>query len=175
MAAKRFNNVSDLIKDVSDDIEFSKKFQEKINSRQLSKSLFTLRCNNGYTQAEFAKKIGCSQARISKIEHSTDDKLSVKDIVDYCKATDNTVDILFVPQKKNMVERVKRHYFVVKDSLDKMCELSKGDEQFTNHVHSFTVEASLNIISGLAECLERFKAEPEKPEILQIASSTSVR
>jgi transcriptional regulator with XRE-family HTH domain len=173
MGAKRFNSIDDLLADVSESPELNKKAQERISNRQLSKTLFALRCRCNFSQADLAKKIGCSQGRISKIEHSKDDKLTLKDIVDYCKATNNKIEIGFLPQNKNMVERVKYHYFIMKNILDEMYEISKGDEQFSQKVHQFTSEASLNVLHGLAECLSRFKPSAESKEIIQVTNSHS--
>ena len=49
--------------------------------------LVQLRVRAGFTQSELAKKIGCTQSRISKVEASRDEEIPLGVIRDYVKAT----------------------------------------------------------------------------------------
>ena len=83
---KRYKNVVGLINALSSNEEHKEAIKNEIARKGLAKFLFALRCEHKLTQEELAERIGCTQSRISKIESSYDEDLSVKDFKDYGKA-----------------------------------------------------------------------------------------
>lgn len=80
---RKFKTVKNMIKNLSDDKDFKKNALDEIEKKSLSKFLFTLRCAHNLTQKQLAEKIGCTQSRISKIESSYDENITIKDLSDY--------------------------------------------------------------------------------------------
>ena len=72
------------VSELGEPLGFNKKelaeIDREIENHSLSRSLAVLRVKNGLTQSEFAKKAGVSQATISKLEHSSDDRITIKDV-----------------------------------------------------------------------------------------------
>ncbi len=63
--------------------EFADKLQEQNQNRSLSKALFSMRNAAGVTQAEMAKKLGCTVSAVSKIEHADNASIKAEDIASY--------------------------------------------------------------------------------------------
>lgn len=93
---KRYQSVSDVVRELTNDKDFQEEFDHQIASKALSKMLFALRCNKGISQAEIAEKINCNQSRISKIENSELDEIKVSDLVEYAKALDLKMSMRFM-------------------------------------------------------------------------------
>ena len=68
MAEQRFSSVADFVGSISDDDDsFVDEFNERLQSREVVKTLQTMRIASGKSQAEVADELGCSQGRISKL------------------------------------------------------------------------------------------------------------
>lgn len=164
MADKKYNSVSDLIGDISSDKEFNKTLKNEIESRQIAKILIALRCKAGMGQKEFAQKVGCSQGKISKIENSYDMDLSIRDLAKYCNAAGMTLEIGFSDKNLTLKDRVIYHYFNLKIILEKIIELSKGDEVMEKGAEGFMFEALANIFNGLLECAHKATTRVKRKE-----------
>ena len=154
--ARKYESVLGLAKDLLGADEGAK-LEEELKSRQVAKALFAMRAKRGLTQAELAKKAHLSQGKISKIENSVDAALSMKDLISYCSALGMQIEIGFADMKLTIPERVKMHYFKLKELLDHLRELAKGDEAIERGVQRFTAEAFFNISFGLLDCLSKVK------------------
>lgn len=159
--AEQYKNVVELINDVSDDKDFNKSVEEEIKTRKIAKTLIAMRCKAELNQAEVAKKIGCTQGKISKMENSLNADFSIGDLVKYCAAVNMRLEVGFFDRRLNMTDKVKYCYFQLKALLDKIIEMAKGDETMERGVEKFAREAFVNINFGLIECLERAKVKKE--------------
>ncbi|MBI5307468.1 MAG: helix-turn-helix transcriptional regulator [Planctomycetes bacterium] len=156
---KQYDNVIEMVKDISKDSEFNNALEREIKTRQISKTLFAMRCKSGLTQSQIARKIKCSQGRVSKIENSYDIELTIKDLVDYCSVMDMRLDIGFSSIGLTLADRVKFHYYKIRELLDKILGLAKGDKTIEIGAEKFAKEAFVNISVGLLECLRKGKLE----------------
>jgi len=157
MAKKQYSSVSDLVKDSSADKAFAAELKEELQSRQISKALFAMRCRADLTQSDIAKKMNCSQGKVSKIEKSTDMQLSIGDIAAYSSAVGMRLEIGFSDFRMGMVDRVKWHFFQLKGLINQMLSMARGDEVMERGVAKFTTEAFVNVTIGLLECMKRAK------------------
>jgi transcriptional regulator with XRE-family HTH domain len=57
-----------------------------LDARLLVNKLVLLRITQGMTQAEVAERMGCQQAKVSKMERSEDANLGLGDVVAFAKA-----------------------------------------------------------------------------------------
>jgi predicted XRE-type DNA-binding protein len=62
-----------------------------LDARKLVSSLVVLRVGQGVTQVEMAARLGCSQAKVSKLERAKDLDLSIRDVVAFAQAFGNGV------------------------------------------------------------------------------------
>jgi DNA-binding transcriptional regulator YiaG len=83
---KQYSSVADMLNAVSDDKKFNETVKKDIQTRQLAKALFAMRCKVGLTQQELADRLNYSQGKVSKIEHSLDTDICIGDIVRYTSA-----------------------------------------------------------------------------------------
>ena len=80
---KVFKNTSKMIATLSESKKFASDTINQLKIKRLAKFLFLNRCAQNLTQKELAKKVGCSTSKISKIEHSNDEDLTIKDLLLY--------------------------------------------------------------------------------------------
>lgn len=169
---KQYSSVADMLNAVSDDKKFNETVQKEIQTRQLAKTLFAMRCKAGISQQELAEKLKCTQGKVSKIEHSLDMDISFGDLVRYSSALNMNMEIGFFDNRLTMVDRVKYHFFTLKSYINKLIEISKGDAAMEQGAEKFAREALTNISWGLLECV--FKAKPQKQKPATFSVSTPV-
>lgn len=168
---KKYSSVNELLKDVSTDAGFHKNVQEKLENNQLSKALFAMRCAHNLTQQAMAKKLGVSQGKVSKIEHSDDIDLSMNDIISYCTVLNMSVEIGFVENQVTIVDRIRHHFSQLKKLLDDLQEMAKGDEKMEQGVEKFTKEAFVNISFVLLDCLKKAKTPAKHLPVLHVTET----
>lgn len=142
---KQFKNVPELIKNLSSDNNFIDSVLHEIKNKSISKFLFFLRCEHKLTQGDLAKKIGCSQSRISKIESSYDKEVTVQDLLDYGNALGLELELGYRPRNVRIIDMIKFHAFKIKDYLQRLVDMAKDDEQFQLGVLNTHVEALYNL------------------------------
>jgi len=81
------------MKKTSPNGDFKNTILYELKNNNISKFLFTLRCNYNLTQKDLAKKMNYNQNKISKIEHSCDDDLTIKDLLNYKKVFNFKINI----------------------------------------------------------------------------------
>jgi transcriptional regulator with XRE-family HTH domain len=173
MANKQYDNVSDLIGDLIEDGALANQIRQEIGEQRLSTALFTMRTHQGMTQTDVAEKIGCSQSAVSKLEHATEDQITVGDLVRYSSALGLNLSIRFT---KNMtaVESVKHHFFQIKEHLDRLRDLAGDDGDMKRGVDRFYNEFLANVLrlyqAGKSELSrKRIKQEHRRP-VLQLST-----
>lgn len=92
---ERYDSVSDLVHDISDDKAFADALDEEIDEQRMATTLFLMRNREGLTQAELAKRMGCTQSRISKLERAPLSGISVQDLIAYSTALGIELNIVF--------------------------------------------------------------------------------
>lgn len=117
METIKAKSVSDLLKKTSKISTVSKKSIEMLNKKQLVHLLFSLRVMEGYTQSEFAIKSKFSQSKISKIEHSEDDKLTLGELDKYCNSLNKVVELRIVEKDIKITDKIKHGFYMFKEGL----------------------------------------------------------
>ncbi len=165
---EKIANVRELLKRISTDDEFIENVQNEIKNRTVSQFLLQIRCEHNLTQNQIAQKIGCSQSRISKIETSCDDEISIDDLLSYAKALKLKLEIGFRHESITIVDLIKYHVYKIKGYLAQLRSLVKGDESLNKGIANFHIEALYNIgkaiIEGLGELnVSRIKVQDKSP------------
>lgn len=166
--AKKFKNVTELIKGLSEGAAFKKEAVQKISENGLGKFLSFLRCSHRLTQGELAVKMGCSQGRISKIEAAKDDELSIKDFLNYGTALGLELEIGFRSKDFRYVDMVKYHALQMKKHLSRMAELAKEDDAMESGVLKFHAETIWNVGQMVLESMGKI----EKSRVNRVIKTT---
>jgi transcriptional regulator with XRE-family HTH domain len=166
-----------MIEHLSTDEAFKQRALKTIRERQVSKLLFILRCKANLSQKEMAEKIGCTQSRISKIEGSRDEDLSVKDLLDYAKALKLRLEIGYGHPSFKLVDQIKFHAFKMKEGLERLCELAKDDPEMTEGVRKFFGEAFVNVLSLITESYKKLpkKGKAEEKSTIQVSAPVEIQ
>ena len=155
MAKKRFTNVADLINSISKDKNFKEETVKELHQRIIANFLFALRCENEFSQEQLAKSIGCTQSRISKIENSRDDEISIKDLLDYGRALDLQLEVGYRDKEAKKTDLVKYHAFKIKDYLNDLVTIAFGDQKIAEGVLDFHVESFYNIMKIIMDSVNQ--------------------
>lgn len=166
-----YRSVSELIKNLPGENSFKELVEKEIQGKRLAKLLFYLRCKGNFSQKELAHKIGCSQSRISKIEGSPNEEITVKDLEDYAKALDLQVELGFSNSSTRLVDRIKYHAFRIKECLERLSVLSKGDERIEEGVKKFYKEVFVNMNAIVARSFSKFHGkEPQRKSLVNVSA-----
>lgn len=160
--AKTYQNVEEMVKDLSSDSEVKKDILKEIRSKTISKYLFSLRCGQGLTQTQLAEKINCSQGTISKIENSYDKDITIKDLLEYGNALDLQLEIGYRRRSINTVELIKHHFFKIKGYLNKLANLAGKDKALIDGVEKFHVEAAYNMVIMILDSASKLDSKKRK-------------
>jgi transcriptional regulator with XRE-family HTH domain len=163
---EKYKSVLEMIKSISADDSYTELANKQIKGKSLAKFLFYLRCEHDLSQSELAKKIGCSQSRISKIEHSFDKNLMIQDLLDYGKALNLQLEIGYRHPSVKIVDLIKYHAFKIKAYLNQLSALAKDDEQLRQGIKKFHLEALFNIGKIITESLTKidFKQREQRTD-----------
>ena len=144
--------------------------QKEIQGRKLVKLLFLLRCKENLSQKQLAHKMACSQSRISKIEGSLDEELTIKDIQDYAKALNLEIELNFNDASMKLVDRIKYHAFRIKGYLEQLSQLSKEDEMIERGVKNFYKEVFVNMNRIIAQSFSKFHKKAPTRSIVSVSA-----
>jgi len=124
---KRHSNTEGLMKRVSQNPKVQAQVKEELKKRQLANFLVFLRCDHNLTQKELAKKMGCTQSKISKLEMSYDNQISIKDLLEYGKALNLQLELGYRNKDVKVTELINYHVCRIREYLSRLISLSKGD------------------------------------------------
>ncbi|MDA3947583.1 MAG: XRE family transcriptional regulator [Spirochaeta sp.] len=136
--------MSNLVRDVSGDPAFADVVDREIDDQRMATVLFLMRNREGLTQSELARRMGCTQSRISKLERASLGSISVHDLMEYAKALGADLNIVF--QKMDAATLVKHHFFQIKQHLDKIRELAGDDPEMIAGAKKFYDEWLVNTL-----------------------------
>jgi transcriptional regulator with XRE-family HTH domain len=172
--AKQYTSVTEMVKDISEDADFSESFSEEVAERRVAKMLFTLRCAQGVTQKEMAERLGCTQSRVSKLENATLDNLRVGDLMAYAKEFDLCLSLGFHP-RMTAVEKVKFHAIEIKKNLDFLVSLAHKDDEILKGVKDFFGEALFNLLNFVQISAKKLpKKSRERQALIEVSSPTDL-
>jgi transcriptional regulator with XRE-family HTH domain len=150
----KYNNVADAAADLAGDKEVKARVETVIKRSAMVNALIDLRIQAGATQADIAKKMHCTQPRVSKIEGGTDETLRWMDIVGYAHALRLNMHISFDNDKLPRAQRIKSHVMQIHGLLEELANLAKGvcdDDALVSKIHEFYGEVLFNFMIKFEE------------------------
>jgi predicted XRE-type DNA-binding protein len=176
MAQKKYSSVSEMIRDVTGEEEAAKLIERDIAQRALVKQLIVLRSVKGMTQAEVAKKMNCTQSRVSKLEGGTDDDLKLADLRDYLHAIDHDIMLVVTTRETTLLSQIKWHVGRIKCGLNRLFSMSKGDEVMdkgATKAYAETLTAVLKLVLETADKVPGLRRHQELPRISEMDDSVT--
>jgi len=151
VSGRRYKSVGELIKQEGLPTEVQKAYADLKRSTIVAERLAVLRQSAGITQEEMAKHLGMTQSAISKLEAGRDEDLTIGQIAEYSRVTNQRLGICF-GKPMNHVEAVKAHALGIRKRLSALAEIAHQDEELESAIQGFFGEAFFNILTILAKC-----------------------
>ncbi len=143
----RFNSVSKMLHETSEDADLVTEVERRISERQLVKHLIAHRVKNDMSQQDVAQSFGCTQSRISKLESSSDDDVRLGDLEAYAQAIGLQLRLVLAPRNQTVVDEVKYHAFRIKHLLQALVNLTDDDDTIADGISKFVcIETPMNLL-----------------------------
>ncbi len=114
-------------------------------------NLVELRAKAGLTQQQMAELLRKSQSAVSKLESSTDQELTLRELSEYAMATKSRFNLGF-GKPMNHVESVNWHVQGIQEHLKALASMANEDEDMGPAIQSFFNDALLNILRIVGRC-----------------------
>lgn len=178
MSKNKFDSVTDLLRDLTNDRELIVNVDQQIKSSQLIKHLIANRVRNGFSQKDIAERMGCTQSRISKLESGQDDDLRLGDLKQYLEATDLQLRLVISPRSHKTVDEIKFHAFCIKQLLLRLVKLVKDDdEDVADGIARFAcVETPINLLKMVLDAARHLPQDVlERLPALVVEDATRIK
>jgi len=151
---RTYASVDDMIKGegLSDGVRTA--YAQLVQDTCVTDGLTRLRRGSKLTQTDIARRLGVTQAAISKIEAGRDESLTLAVISVYATCTRQRINLSF-GRPLTHVEAVKQHALGLRHHLDALASLAHKDEVMARDIAGFFQEASANIDRIIARSRER--------------------
>lgn len=158
---KTYSSVAAMARDVADDASFADELENYLDCRKIARDLAVLRVAQGLSQADVARKLGCSQGRISKLENSTNADMKLGELARYASSLGLQISVAAEHKSQRPVDRVKHHAMRIKEELDVMAALVGDDHAIAAGVSAFIGEAFFNLVGMLQESARKLPCKPD--------------
>ncbi|MCE5303348.1 MAG: transcriptional regulator [Planctomycetaceae bacterium] len=169
---KTYKSVLEMLGDIAQEdstIDIGE-FKQYMAERKLVKELAILRSSRGLSQEELAKKIGHSQSWASKLEHGTDDELSIGDLRAYLSVFGLEFRAGAVKQGATITDDIKLLAFAIRQKLIKLAEMAKEGDGLVEHIANFFGEAFENINRFVSDAAARLPRKPDNSPYISIVA-----
>jgi transcriptional regulator with XRE-family HTH domain len=148
---RKYGSVAELMRGEGVSQEVQDKVKEMERETRVVLQLARLRQAAGITQEEMAKAMGVTQSAISKLESGTDLDVTLREIRDYARVTDQRIGLVF-GKPASHVESVKCHALAIRHHLESLATIANRNDELEKDIQGFFGEAFFNILTILAEC-----------------------
>ncbi len=148
---RKYESVRDLMGGEGVPQEVQEKVEELRRETRATLKLAVLRQSAGITQEEMAAHLGVTQSAISKLESGRDEDVTLREIKEYARATNQRIGVLF-GKPLTHVEAVQSHAFAIKSHLEDLAKIANNHDELEKEIKGFFGEAFFNILSILSVC-----------------------
>jgi transcriptional regulator with XRE-family HTH domain len=148
---RKYATVKDLLAGEGIASEVRAKYREIASETRITLHLARLRQAAGMTQEQMAEKLGVSQSAISKLESGRDEDLTLREVRDYSRATNQRIGMNF-GKPYSHVEAVKLHALAIRDRLEALAKLANQHEEMEKNIKAFFGEAFFNLLDIMVSC-----------------------
>ena len=125
-----------------------------VRDTRVTDGLARLRRTSRLTQEEIARRLGVTQAAVSKIESGRDETLTLATIRAYAEASQRPIAIHF-GRPMTHVEAVRQHAAGIRHHLEALAALAHKDEAMAKDIGRFFREATRGLDQVISRCRER--------------------
>ncbi len=157
----RFNTAADAAAALAGKRRVAQRVRQHVAASQVVSALLHLRTAHGITQTTIAKRMGCGQAKISKLEAGTDAQLSVADLRGYLGALGVDAHLVIDDKKQPVAQRIKQKVFELHGMLEELAAIARNvsdDHDIVNKIHQFYGEVLLNFVLRFGESYEKVRS-----------------
>jgi transcriptional regulator with XRE-family HTH domain len=159
---KKYKTVEEMAHDLSDDPNFAQDVERRIKERVLVDFLIMQRAVLGVSQKDVAKKLGCTQSRVSKLENSKDSDIRVEDFRRYVHTLGLGMAIYVYKQDRKLVDELKGHATAIQQLLKKLADLAGDDPAINMGALDVLIDVAKLLANGIKNAGEVLGAFPSQ-------------
>ncbi|MFO0886337.1 MAG: helix-turn-helix transcriptional regulator [Pirellulales bacterium] len=156
-----YRSVTEMTKALANEPEVAEQLQTRIASRKVVKFLIAQRCKQGFSQADIAKAMGCTQSRVSKLESGVDQDLRLGDLEAYLHVLGLQPKLQLRPEGQTVAEAIKYHWAALGQQLDHLLEQSRDNASAAVGVGKLTSEMATQYIGRLMDQIHGLPLETQ--------------
>lgn len=157
---KLHKNTLESTRHILGESELARELQQMQDRRLLMPKLAAIRAAKGLSQSDIARKMGCTQGKVSKLEHSDDDNVSLGDLKSYLGAMELSPRVIIAPTSWAATAQVKFYASRIRECFTKLVKLSERDPKIHRGISNFHVEALGNFMALIAESAQNLPKLP---------------
>lgn len=138
-------DITEIFRDPQMNAEVREDVHNELQARRIVRRLVSLRTCAGLSQTQVAEKIGCSQGKVSKLERSQDDNISLGELRKYAEAVNCKLHIGIAHKELKPVDQVKVLAFAIHRRMKDMAQLAHVDQDIGRAVATFFGEVFYNM------------------------------
>ena len=150
-SGRKYTSVDALLSGEGLSQEVRAKVSELKSETRVALQLAKLRQATGLTQDEMARHLGVSQSAISKLESGRDEEVTLREIREYARVTDQRICVMF-GKPFTHAEAVRLHAGGLKERLEALAKLANQNQEFQAEIKGFLGEAFYNLFNIMAGC-----------------------
>lgn len=154
MTGRTYDSVTALMRGEGVSEKVQQKFRQLAHETQIALQLAELRQKAGITQAQMAEALGVSQSAISKLEGAKDETITLKEIREYSRVTQERIGLMF-GKPLSPTEAVQAHANALKFWLDNLAEMANQNPELQSGIKALLGDTFYSLFNIIALCNEK--------------------
>ena len=151
---RKYASVADMLNGEAVSQAAKDKYAQFKGETAVALQLAKLRQHAGITQEEMSKHLGVTQGTISKLEAGPDSEITLREIREYARVTDQRIGVHF-GKPLTHTEAIKRHAHGLKERLEALAEIANQNDELQKEIKGFFGEAFFNLFNIIASCNDK--------------------
>jgi transcriptional regulator with XRE-family HTH domain len=154
LTGRLYEHVSGLMRGEGIPKEVQERVDKFAHETQASAHLAEIRQRAGITQEKMATALGVTQSSISKLEAGKDEDITLKQICEYARVTDQRIGIM-LGKPFSAAEAVRVHANGLKYWLDQLAAIANENPERQSEIKGLLGDTFVNLFNIIALCNDK--------------------
>jgi len=147
-------NMADIVADLTDDPSMADAYRQHVAATRIISDLVAVRCHQGLSQREVARKMGVNASAVSRFEDEPDEELKLGFLARYAESVGLHATLLLDDGRQTDAERIKSCVFTIHNELKKLTDIARkhpDDKSLCDGITKFQAEVLINFLVKYGE------------------------